>query len=53
MKLIGKLKEQVDNAQTKEEKKNLIEEAGMELSDDELEAVDGGVSALPGRHVFL
>ena len=39
MKLTGKLKEQVEKAETKEEKKALIENAGMELNDEELEKV--------------
>ena len=43
MKLIGELKEKVEKAETKEEKKALIEEAGMELDDEELEQVAGGV----------
>ena len=42
MRLIGKLKEEVEKAETKEEKKELIEEAGMELDDEELEQVAGG-----------
>ena len=42
MRLIGKLKEEVEKAETKEEKKVLIEEAGMELNDEELEQVAGG-----------
>lgn len=43
MKLIGKLKEQVDNVDTKEEKKEIIEKAGIELNEDELENVVGGM----------
>ena len=43
MKLKGKLKEQVEKAETKEEKKSLIEDAGMELTDDELDQISGGV----------
>ena len=43
MKLIGELKEKVEKAETKEETKALIEEAGMELDDEELEQVAGGV----------
>ena len=43
MRLIGKLKEEVEKAETKEEKKELIEEAGMELDDEELEQIAGGV----------
>ena len=42
MKLTGKLKEQVEKAETKEEKKNLIEDAGMELTDEELDMIAGG-----------
>ena len=43
MKLIGNLKNKVDKAQNKDEAKNLIAEAGMELTMDELEMVAGGV----------
>ncbi len=42
MKLTGELKKQVEKAESKQEKKNLIENAGMLLSDDELEMVSGG-----------
>ena len=42
MKLIGNLKKKVENAKTKEETKDIIAEAGMELTDDELEKVSGG-----------
>ena len=42
MKLTGILKDKVDKANTKEEKKDIIAEAGMELSDEELEMVAGG-----------
>ena len=44
MKLIGNLKKQVEKAESKQEKKSLIEKAGMLLSDDELENVAGGKS---------
>ena len=48
MKLIGNLKEQVEKAETKEAAKEVIketiEEAGMLLSDDELDMVAGGKS---------
>jgi len=47
MRLIGKLKEEVEKAETKEEKKELIEEAGMELDDEELEQVAGAYPRLP------
>ena len=44
MKLLGFLKDKVDKAETMEAKKDIIAEAGMELTDDELEGVAGGVS---------
>ena len=43
MKLTGDLKNQVEKAESKEEKKKLIENAGMELTDDELDEVAGGI----------
>ena len=42
MKLIGELKKQVEETTNKEEAKELIENAGMELTDDELNNVTGG-----------
>lgn len=42
MKLTGSLKDKVDAVATKEEKKAIIAEAGMELTDDELKDVAGG-----------
>ena len=42
MKLTGKLKTQVDHAPTKEEKREAIKQAGMFLTDDELDQVAGG-----------
>ena len=42
MKLTGELKEKVEKATTKEEAKEVIEEAGMELTDEELDTVAGG-----------
>lgn len=42
MKLTGELKEQVEKAESKDEKKKLIEEAGMELTEKELDMVSGG-----------
>ena len=42
--LTGELKDKVSNAETLEEKKKIIAEAGMELTDDELENVAGGIS---------
>ena len=42
MKLTGELKEKVEKAETREEAKKVIEEAGMELTDEELDQVAGG-----------
>ena len=46
MKLTGDLKNQVEKAESKEEKKKLIANAGMELTDDELDEVAGGFGGL-------
>ena len=43
MKLIGNLKKKVENAETKEEARDTIKKAGMQLTDDELDLVAGGV----------
>ena len=45
MKLTGILKDKVDKAETMEAKKDIIAQAGMELTDDELEGVAGGKKA--------
>ena len=42
MKLIGELKEKVEKAENREEAKKIIEEAGMELTDEEMNQVAGG-----------
>ena len=42
MKLVGNLKKEVDKAGTREEKRVLIEKAGMKLDEGELEMVAGG-----------
>ncbi len=42
MELVGQLKEQVANAKDKAEVKSIIEQAGMLLSDEELDQVSGG-----------
>ena len=42
MQLIGKLKNKVDQAASKEEARELIEQAGVKLTDEELEMVSGG-----------
>ena len=50
MEIIGKLKENVEKAETKEEAKEIIrnacEEAGMELSEEELDKAAGGVGVI-------
>ena len=42
MKLVGKLKEEVNKAENKEQAKEFIADAGMELTDDEMDQVAGG-----------
>lgn len=42
MKLVGELKDKVEKAETKVEAKKIIEEAGMELTDEEMDQVAGG-----------
>ena len=42
MKLIGQLKEKVEKAETKEDAKQLIKNAGILLNDEELDQVSGG-----------
>jgi hypothetical protein len=47
MKLVGELKNKVEKAENQEEAKKIIEKAGMELTDEELDQVAGG------RHIKL
>ncbi len=49
MKLTGELKKNVDKAESKEEAKELIAQAGMELTDEEMDQVAGGLSAFSSR----
>ena len=42
MELTKELKEKLEKAETKEEAKKIIEDAGMELTDEEIEQVAGG-----------
>ena len=42
MKLIGELKDKVEKAENQEEAKKIIEKAGMELTDEEMDQVAGG-----------
>ncbi len=46
MKLVGELKEKVEKTESKEEAKKVIEEAGMELTTEELDEVAGGRNCL-------
>ena len=45
MKLVGNLKDQVEKANSKEEAREIIKKAGMELTSEELEMVAGGSSS--------
>ena len=42
MKLTGELKDKVENAESKEEAKKILKDAGIELTDTELDEVSGG-----------
>ena len=44
MKLVGDLKDKVEKAANQEEAKKIIEEAGMELTEEELDQVAGGIN---------
>ena len=52
MKLTGNLKNQVENAESKDEKKSLIENAGMEPTDEDVN-VQSGLMELLGRSAEL
>ncbi len=43
-------KERYDNAKTLEEKKKVLSELGLELTDDEITAVTGGFFSHEGKH---
>ena len=49
MKLTGKLKEKVEKAENKQQAREIIAKAGMELTDDEMEQVTGGICVVPGH----
>ena len=42
MKLVGELKEKVEKAENREDAKGIIRDAGMELTDEEMDQVAGG-----------
>ena len=50
MQLTGKQKEKVSKAETKEQAKELIANAGMELTDDEMSMVSGGLDGLKNKY---
>ena len=47
MKLVGELKDKVEKAENLEEAKEIIKEAGMELTDEEMDQVAGGGGYIP------
>ena len=49
MKLVGELKKQVEETKNKEEAKEILEKAGMELNDEELEQVVGGMKIISNK----
>jgi hypothetical protein len=51
MRLIEKLKDKVEKAETKQETKEIIKDAGMELTDEKLTQVAGGgyIQRVPDR----
>ena len=42
MELTKELKERLDNAESKEEAKKILKEAGVELTEEEMDQVSGG-----------
>ncbi len=52
MELTGKLKENVEKSENKEEAKKIIEEAGMKLTDDELDKIAGGLCGADPNNPF-
>ena len=44
MQLTGELKEKVEKAESTEEAKKILKEAGVELNDSEMDTVVGGVT---------
>jgi len=49
MELIGKLKDKMAQAKDKDEAKEIMENAGMKLTDDELDVVAGGMGVSLGE----
>ena len=53
MKLVGELKKKVEKTETLEDAKKVIEEAGMELTDEEMDNVAGGKTRLFDNTNFI
>ncbi len=54
MKLVGELKSKVEKTENLEDAKKIIEEAGMELTDEEMDKVAGGGGVGHGHaNVFM
>ncbi len=53
MELIGKLKDEISKAKDKKEAKEIMENAGMKLTDDELDAVAGGAGFLHAAPKYI
>ena len=53
MKLIGHLKNKVEQAENKEEAKQIIREAGMLLDDQEMDQVIGGFGSYTSSHLSM
>ena len=51
MRFTGELKEKAEQAESKEEAKQTIQEAGMNLNDEELDQVTGGAHHRPQTDV--
>lgn len=53
MKITAELQEKLDAAKTAEEKKKLLAEAGLELSDEDIEKVAGGIVVSDWNYVDI
>ncbi len=53
MKLVGELKDKVEKAENQEEAKKIIEKAGMELTEEELDQVAGGTTTIIFDEKFI
>ena len=53
MELTKELKEKLENVESKEEAKRILEKAGVILNDEELDQVAGGASKPKGPEPYL